>query len=68
MARKHNTRHEERGRSHYGRRLTKRGITKSTDVMMPDLDTLRRRAGIKAPPIVIANPTPLRGNKQEVRR
>jgi hypothetical protein len=42
MARKHNTPHLQRGRSHYSERLAKRGV-RSTDVLMEDVEDLRRR-------------------------
>lgn len=41
MSRKHNTRHPERGRSNYPRRLGARGLTKAPQ--MPSLDNLRRK-------------------------
>jgi hypothetical protein len=47
MSRKHNTKHPERGRSHYPQRLTARGIS-SAGVRMMDLDLLRRRAANRA--------------------
>jgi hypothetical protein len=40
MARKHNTKHRERGRSRYKARLTKRGLSKAP--MLSDVDSLRR--------------------------
>jgi hypothetical protein len=45
MARKHNTKHS-RARGRYQIRLGKRGLTRTP--VMPDLDTLRKRAARRA--------------------
>lgn len=46
MARRHNTKHLDRGRSKYPERLKARGVT-TAQVRMPDLATLRKRAGVR---------------------
>lgn len=42
MARRHNTKHPERGKSRYRQRLQARGV-KNTAGRMEDVDTLRKR-------------------------